>query len=205
MKILLAGEGRTELGDWLLPAHHREANRRASGASSGEHGVLEAVIAKTTAAPCVIGAAVQWSKIRKYRVGARRGHEERAVLGLGLHAAEAGCEVVAFVRDHEGHDDRREAIEGALEEFAREHPGLRIIGGVATQEIEGWVLAFSGEARSETYTDPKRVCSQRGLESTAQKVAIIASADLSRLPDDAHSLRLWLYRARVLLGTASAS
>ena len=82
-----------------------------------------------------------------------------------------------------------------------------MVGGVATQEIEAWVLACAAEPRSETHTDPKRVCADLGHDSTAKKVSVIEGSSLQpgAIPPDAHSLLLWLSRARAVLGTAPAS
>ena len=199
MRILISGEGRTELGDWRnSPPDRRRPH---------EIGVLEALISKLATSDWEIVAAITWSKIRKFRVRPHQGAEEQAVFGLAQAARDSQCDVVLFVRDHEARDVRRDEIERGLREAGLISQPIGIAGGVATQEIEAWILACMGHRRSEQHSDPKSVARALGIETTADKSAAVLAASLveSDLPSDARSLVTWLARARAVLGTTAAA
>jgi hypothetical protein len=124
------------------------------------------------------------------------------VLGLALRARDTGCNAVVFSRDRDRNMDREKdvlaGIARAQEVFA-DRP--KIAGGMAVEMIESWVASLQGTKRAESATDPSSLLTDNSL---AGKRAVVDSADLSRLPADARSLRLWLTAAAGVLGLQKA-
>ncbi len=142
-----------------------------------------------------------WKKIRKYRAQDHRSPERRNVLGLALAAREAGCHVICFARDRDRDTRREEDIGAGIEDAQATFSDLRVIGGVAIEESEAWILALLGDRRSEEHADAKKHLEQtHSLSGCEQKVLAVKEADLNALPDDAASLRMWLRRAGEVLG-----
>ncbi len=123
-----------------------------------------------------------------------------------VEADEVGADVLVFVRDRDGDEERAAAIEEGLR-LAREGTySAKVVGGVAVEEIEAWILALLGERRSEHPKDAKRVLRNRhGIADLGGKRAVVEDANLGNfpedanldaLPDDAVSLRAWLTRVR---------
>ncbi len=138
MKVFLGGEGPSELG-----------GERARG-------VVEALLAKATGSTLEVVGTKRWKDIVKYKAGDKRGAEKRNVLGLVEAARKAGAEVVAFTRDRDADVDREKEIEGAIEEA----PSLvtnapKIVGAVAVEMLESWILALKGHANSESISRSK--------------------------------------------------
>ncbi|MCC6995230.1 MAG: hypothetical protein IT370_11530 [Deltaproteobacteria bacterium] len=196
MKILLAGEGPTELGGWFDEPPYRGDPPRL--------GVLVALLAHTGPAALTIVGAIIWKHIRKYRGGVRSA-ESRTVLGLALEASEAGADVLVFARDND-RDHRQEEIERGILEASERFPSLRIIGSAAVEDTEGWLLAIAGRLHSEAVPNSKAVvASELGLENTTQKAEFVKQMGLGGIPADARSLRRWIDRARAAFGPGGST
>jgi hypothetical protein len=196
MKILLAGEGRTELGGWWVEAPYLPPHPEAV-----DPGVLEALLLRVAGKKTwTVASAQRWRSVRKFQAGNHRAPETRTVMGLALRAVESGCDAVVFSRDRDGDREREQDVERGIE-LARQTFSMAIIGSVAVEEIEAWVLALLGETRSEQRPSPKERLSQvHGCRELADCVARVSSADWTRIPEDAASLHRWLDRARALFG-----
>ncbi len=193
MKLLLAGEGRHELGDWIEPPQYRD--------KPPVPGVLEALLKRIAPATnWEIAGAVQWKAIRKFRAGDHRAPETRTIRGVVLEAERWGCDVLVFTRDRDGDAERecdvQDGIKQAQDRFSK------IVGGMSIEKLEAWVLAIAGFAHTQSIRDPERELSERlGMSTLDQMLSIIEGADLSSVPADAKAIHDWLARARhVLLG-----
>ena len=192
MKLFLAGEGPDELGEWSAPASQRPG--------AGIPGVLEALLRRIAPDGWEISGAVLWKNIRKFKIGDRRSPETRNVLGALQMASDEGCDALIFLRDRDRYEDREAAIEQGIEQAASHAPEVAVVGGVAIEELEAWLLAMKGERGSERHADAKSVLGERhGISRRINMVELIESCDLDRLPDDARSLGVWLGRAREVL------
>jgi hypothetical protein len=192
VKVFLGGEGADDLGDWSHPPQYR-AHPPAPGA-------IEALARKVGVVPIDVIGAVIWKNIKKFRFKPPVRGEIQNVLGLVIEAEEVGAEVLAFVRDQDGYPDRQDDIEEGIRRARARSDSPQIVGGVAVQEIEAWILALLFEPRSERHADAKAVLEARhGIADRNGKVAVIDAADLDRLPEDAVSLRSWVSQARVVL------
>lgn len=197
VQVWLGGEGPSELGT------------RADGGD--DPGVIEALLLKVEPAGWIVGGALRWKYIRKYRAGhAARGgdnHEDlHNVRGLALTAWEAGCEVLAFTRDVDADDRRADAIARGIEQARSLFPLLVIIGGVARPALEGWVLALLGVRNSDALSRAKslELLRSRSIEDkkASAYVEIVTAADITKLPVGCDSLASWLSAARTHLGQA---
>ncbi|MBI4706259.1 MAG: hypothetical protein HY744_34615 [Deltaproteobacteria bacterium] len=198
MKVFLGGEGPDELGSWVYERPYRDAK-------SMRPGVVEALLRKVSAAGWAVVDGLPWRLIRKYRHG-REMHaaEMRNVLGLALRAAEAGCQILAFVRDRDGDDARERDVEAGIGDAKARFPQLKIVGGVAIEELEAWLLALLGSSGTEAMHDAKALLADlHEVRSTEQKVELVEQADLPRVPKDAVSLKAWLGRAEDVLQAAA--
>jgi hypothetical protein len=188
IRVFLAGEGRSELGS---RAGHPTYQ------SDQEPGVVETLLRAVRSDGWEVVGAIGWKDIPKLRVNAPDDGDARSVQAASMHAAEAGADVLAFVRDRD-RDPRREAnIETAIDEAAKAHP-VKLVGGVAIECIEGWLLALAGETKSEQVRHPENEMGRLGLDAkrAAGYVAHIEEHGLAKVPDDAVSLRRWLEHAR---------
>jgi hypothetical protein len=192
VKVLLAGEGKTELGTWGAAEPYR---------SPAVKGLLESLLDCCAPDSCSVADGVPWRLIRKFSIGGHRSAEQRNVLGLALRALETGCDAIAFVRDRDRREEREAEIEAAIRESERLFPNVAVAGGVAVEAVESFVLTMMGDARAEAHGDPKAVLEGRGCISLEQKVAIIRDANLATLAPSAASLQRWLERARKALGS----
>ena len=174
MRVFLAGEGRTELGEWAKEPPYRER--------PGEKGVLVALIERVASDAVTIVDGLAWSKIRKYKAGNHASPEERNVLGLALSALRARCDVVVFSRDRDGSTDRQGDLEAGIRRARELFAGLKVVGGVAIENIEGWVLVLSGVASGER-VPPKKTKSE--LETRFRITTV------SQMVDAASRLRRW--------------
>ena len=191
MKIFLAGEGKSELGGWSgHPCYHD---------GEAEPGLIETLLRRVKQDGWAVSNAICWKNIPKYRAAHSRQPAEAAnVLGLVLKARDAGCQVVAFSRDRDGDHDREQDVQQGLERARKIFPDCpAIIGGMAVQKIESWVASLAGHRRAEDCTDPGRLLEEADLASMR---AIAETADLSKLPADAESLRSWLKSAAQVFG-----
>jgi len=193
-KVFLGGEGRNELGGW--DGHHAYQ-------TSGSPGIVEALLRRVQPEGWEVGGAMRWSSIRKLRVGGHGSAEEQNVKALCLHARERGCNVVAFVRDADENEIRATTILYTIMNEATADGGLRIVGGVAVNVIESWILAMQGHTKSESLG---RIAAQLKLaaqgvpaKDTFAMVAVVDTVDIGKLPPDAESLLLWIQKASVAL------
>ncbi|MEO5730993.1 MAG: hypothetical protein ABI134_14160 [Byssovorax sp.] len=185
MRVFLSGEGPDDLGDWCNDPQYRSNPPRI--------GVIEALLRNVSKVDFTIVDARVWKRIRKFKAGKHAQPETRNVLGLMLEAEEARCDALVFVRDQDGYADRQASIETGilLANDGDYEPAL--VGGVAIQEIEAWILALLGERSTERHADAKAVLVKRhSITSCAEKVAAVESADRSKIPEDALSLLTWL-------------
>src|SRR5262245_57986969 len=113
VRVLLGGEGSTELGDWCKEPPYRPAR------AAFEVGVIEALLKRAAPANWSVEDGVLWKKIRKYQVcgpGQPRRAEARNVLGLALLANEQGFDVLAFVRDRDGDVERQQDVRTGIDQ-----------------------------------------------------------------------------------------
>ncbi len=192
IQVMLAGEGRNELGDWADHPSYR----------SGRTGVLEALARKVRAEGWTVAEGVQWKHLRKFVAGAKGDGDRKNVERLLLRARELGCDVVVFSRDTDGQTERRADIERAIEAHERGPlPTPRVAGGVAEPKLEAWILALAGATHSEDRGHLLERLAELGVgeKDTRAMVAVVERADLEHLPADALSLHSWLGRARTAL------
>ncbi len=190
MKILLAGEGANELGG-------RSGDKTYPG-------VLETLLKKVQPSGWEIAKVIPWKSIRHFRANSPGAKETRNVNALFRKAKKNGFDAVVFVRDRDGKEKREKDIEEAITLLEQnEEGGPGIIGGMAVEKIEAWILALSGKTKSEKILHPQKKFEDLGIEdkNTAQIVAVVEKADLESIPKDAKSLHVWLDRARSVLGT----
>ncbi len=111
--------------------------------------------------------------------------------------------MLAFTRDRDKpkYEHRVKEIEAAIAALDRDEDGPAIIGAVAIEKLESWLVALAGIAGSEGMTRPEEVLSRRGIaeKDTEAMLNLVTDAALSRIPADAVSLRTWLDRARAVL------
>lgn len=193
MKLLIAGEGPTELGDW---AHHPSYR-----ANPPNKGVLESLLEKLRAEGWQICDGWLWKKVSLYKAGGFRRPEARKVIRLLQLAELEGFDAVAFSRDRDGDEQRECEVERGIREGVELVPSLRVIGGVAVEDIEAWLLALLGERGSESHSHPKQVLAAEphSVTSREEKVELVLEAEVEAIPEDARSLLRWLERAREAL------
>jgi hypothetical protein len=192
VRIFLSGEGPDDLGDWYSEPQHRS--------DPPEVGIIEALLRKVAEIDFTVVEACAWKRIRKYKSGKHARPETRNVLGLAIQAEEAGCDALVFVRDQDGYPDRQADVEEGVRLAKERCVTLALVGGVAVQEIEAWILALSGERGSQRHSDAKAVLAEKhGITTRAGKVAAVEEADHARIPEDAASLREWLAMAGAAL------
>ena len=159
-------------------------------------GIIEAILRKAVAIDFTVVDACVWKRIRKYKSGKHARPETRNVLGLALQAEEAGCDALVFVRDQDGDSDRQTDVEEGIRLAMDGAFSPAIVGGVAIQEIEAWVLALLGERGSERHSDAKAVLEKkRRITSPTEKVAAVETANPASIPEDARSLHNWMKMA----------
>jgi hypothetical protein len=196
VKVLLAGEGRDELGDWIHPPQYR--------ARPPQPGLIEALLRRVAGDRFTVVDARVWHAIKKFKAGAHAQPETRNVLGLMLEAEELGCDALVFVRDKDRDDERERDIHEGLGRLGEGEHGAQVVGGCAVQEIEAWLLALLGEHGSEGHAQAKEALAKvYGIASLPQKVAVVESKDAGAVPADARSLCAWLEAAREVLGESS--
>jgi hypothetical protein len=189
MKILLAGEGPDDIGDWSAEIEYRPT------AESFKRGVVEVLLGRLAPESWRVANGVRWKKIRKYRSGEHRKPETRNVQGLALQASEAGYGAVVFSRDRDRSVQREKDIVAGIEQSQRF--GVRVLGGCAVEELEAWILALLGVAHSESSADAKaRLRDEHGIAGREQMVEVVEAADLDSAAIDAGSLRVWMNQIR---------
>lgn len=195
-RLLIAGEGKTELGAWANHPSYRETKKGYI-----EPGMIQLLCAHVAPKSFTVSAGVVWKKIPKYRAGSPLANESRNIRALQQIVVESGeLDGVIFMRDRDGDARREEDIETALTTCDL------VEGGVAIEESESWVLSLLGDTKAETHTDPvaKLKAAQPELLQHAELVSFLESADLEQslkaLPEHcASSLRRWIARVRTLL------
>lgn len=195
MRVFLGGEGKDELGRFCHdPAYAVE--RRGRREVEKEPGILETLINRLKKTPIEFVGGLVWHRIPKGRItrGIHRA-ETRNVVGLVLDAEDARCDAAIFVRDRDGDENREADVEEGIRVAKERFPAVLIVGGMAIEEIEAWLLAMLGEHKSERHAHPKEVLRDRqGIETTAQKSRVVEEASLENLPGDADSLHRWIDR-----------
>ncbi|MCU0676757.1 MAG: hypothetical protein MUE69_28695 [Myxococcota bacterium] len=196
MKLLVAGEGPTELGDRAQPPQYRK----------GREGVLEVLLARVLeGVEYEICDAVVWSRLAKeppgrrivsYRVGMGTRGEGKTVLKLALRAFETKLDAVAFVRDRDRDEERQKVVDDAIREAAAMFEHVKVVGGVAVEAIEAWALAARDERDCERHARPKD-------HFEGSVVDVLREADLDVASRRSPSLREWLGRARTLRDATS--
>ena len=199
--VFLAGEGPNELGSWARDPVYR--SQTPDGVPLP--GVLESLLRKVRPDGWTTRDAILWKHIRKLQARVPGRADERNVRALILKAREAGCHVVAFSRDTDGHSEVDFNVETAIADHEQTGDGsIRVAGGTADPKLEAWVLALKGEHHCEDRGHLQERLEKLGVgpKDTPAMVAVVEQADLSAVPEDAHSLVRWLGRARAaLLGT----
>jgi len=194
IRVILAGEGRNELGSFSVEAVFRD---------QPEPGVVETLLRQVRRSGWQVVDAILWKKLPKLQVGLRGRGEELNVLRAYHHAKKRGCEILAFTRDRDGvkYAHRDEDIEHALATLKDSNDGPVVVGGVAIEKLESWLTAIAGCHRSEEMRRPEEKLADLGVgeKDTRAMVALIHQRGLAGIPDDARSLHRWLDRAREAL------
>lgn len=194
IKVLLAGEGRNDLGRFADAPAYRDESRR---------GVIEVLLQRVRPRGWRVSQGMLWCSIRKYRAGEHRAPEARTVLGLVQRARHDGIGVVAFVRDEDGKAERSKDVSKGIEQAAVAFPDISVIGGMAVPKLEGWVLAMKGQHGTEQMSPAgaDKALEKEGIRAkdTTTMVAVVEQTDLTKLPVDARSLRDWMAKAREVL------
>lgn len=194
-KTLLAGEGKNELGGWDAEPAYRQPDAP---------GALEVLARLARPAGWRVAGGMRWSKIPHYRAGGHRGAEARTVLGLVQWAKERRFDAVVFSRDRdsdkpEGKERERSFLEGLA--AAQQMPGAPVlVGEMAIERLESWVLATCGVAKTESLSD-SRVDAQLRSHGVSPKdtpamVSLLRKNGLGSISPDAKSLLSWLEQAR---------
>jgi hypothetical protein len=193
--ILLAGEGRNELGGWYDEPSFR--------LSPPDLGILEALLKKVAPQGWSIVDGVRWKSLRKYKVNEPGKAEEKNLRRLLLMAEERQCNLVAFTRDRDRSRERQAQIDSTMAEMEAQYTeGPFFIGGMAIEKIEAWLLALSGETRSESIGDPAAKLAPILPESTTSEMArLVMRAEITSIPRDANSLSTWIQKASRFLNT----
>ncbi len=205
-RVFIAGEGPNDLGDWCHLWQYRD--------DPPLPGALETLLRKVCDEGWQILDGIRWKDIKKLRSRYRKtggnqvrinagANEEKNVRVAALKARERGCHLLAFFRDRDQNLQRQEHIESGIERAKQDSEGLGVIGGMAIERLEYWLVALSGRNGSESLGRTKvaeilqQLCVRE--KKTGSYVELIESADLDSLPEDACSLRSWLKQAREVL------
>jgi len=197
VKIFLVGEGKNELGSRVGDPSYQ---------SDESPGVLHALLMRIEPAGWEVGGARDWKNIRKFKFKAgRAAHADtHNVLGAALDAKEAGCDVLAFMRDRDKDHGRKEAVdEGIRRVPATLSSAPEVIGGVAVPKLEAWILALLQHRKTELLspTRAEEVLAEKGIAAKdgLAMVRVVEQADLKQIPKDATSLNEWVARAESVL------
>jgi hypothetical protein len=185
-KVLLAGEGKHELGGWYA--------ERAYHSAPPQPGVLEELARRVVPHGWIVSDARVWKTLPLYqaRVG---GREARRIMQLANDAKERGFDALVFSRDGDtGPDaeDRAEDIRTGLA-VARGMDGVPpIAGAVAVPCLEGWVAATLGVSGTRAMSKPAigRSLHERRVDATLEAmVEAVRAAPTQAL--DAQELVDW--------------
>lgn len=190
IKVYLAGEGTFELGGRAgHPAYQDE-----------RPGVVEALLRLRVPSGWKVAGARVWKDVPKFKAWPGESPERQNVRGAALDAAEAGCDVLVFVRDRDRSVERERAITETVDALISD--GTPVIGAVALECTDAWILAIDGQKRSETLgTATAKAARERLASNTAAAVDFLERRGLAAIAPDAKSLLAWLERADVVLGT----
>ena len=196
IRVILAGEGKNELGGFAVEAAFR-------GADPGP-GVVEALLRKVRAEGWKVVDAILWKETPKLQVGIGGRGEELNVRRAFHHAKKRGCDVFVFTRDRDkakfAHRevDLERAIEALGDPAAA---GPSVIGGIAIEKLESWLVAVAGMQGSEDLRRPEEKLAELGVgeKDTGAMVRFVEARGLGDIPADARSLRRWLERAKQAL------
>ena len=185
---LLAGEGKTELGEWAKEPPFREL--------PGEVGVLAALLERAAGSAFKVVDGVAWKNIRKYRAGNHASAEARNVLGLALYARRVPCDAVVFSRDRDGSVERQRDLDEGIRRAREDFPDLVVIGGIAIENIEAWILVLLGaDGESMSFRKTKAELETRlGIATLQGMVDAVRRASMDSLPSG--SLCAWWECAR---------
>ncbi len=161
---------------------------------------MQALLENVVTSGWEIRDARLWKSIRKINVSDERQDPEiKNVLGLALHAKEAGATVLVFSRDRDRDQERERQIEMGISLAKKEFPTVKIVGGVAIEEIEAWTLAAHGVKKAHELGRPAKSFASRNLREDVQsQVAVIRHSDLFSKDLDAPSLVKWIERVRTV-------
>ena len=200
LKVFLGGEGPNDIGQWGDLPQYRDDPPRP--------GVLNVLLEKVQPDGWQVVDGRRWKRIRKYRAGKHDNEETQNILGLINTAIDRKCDVLVFCRDRDGDkfqhrvDDIKAGIEQAADILGDRCP--MIVGEVAIERLESWLVALSGKTKSETLRKKavEKTLDQLGInpKSTRDMVAFAEKVDLDRVPDDAESLQRWVTKAKRVLG-----
>lgn len=195
IRVILAGEGSNELGGWAVATAYRVDKPFA--------GVLETLLRQVRPDGWQVVDAIPWKKTPKLQVGIGGKGEELNVQRAYHQAKKRGCDVFVFSRDRDlpKFAHRVREIEKAINSIAQTNDGPAVVGGVAIEKLESWILAIAGKHHSETVRQPEEKLAAAGIrgKNTADMNSFIEQNGLKRIPDDATSLRQWLERAELAL------
>jgi hypothetical protein len=189
VRVVLSGEGPTELGDWAKSAAYHVPPM--------QKGVLATLLERVLGRAVTVADAIRWRSIRKYKTGDHASPEARNVVGLALKAYETSCDALVFGRDRDGDEERESDVEDGIRRASKTFPTLAVIGGIAIENVEGWILVLCGDASGEIVAGSATKAKlpwDFGIETTEQKVDRILEADLDTITTG--SLGTWLARAR---------
>lgn len=191
IKVFLGGEGANELGT------------RGQRPPGDDPGVIETLLRRVRPDGWCVAGAIEWKAIRKYQAGAAARYPRQGeiynILRLLLLAYEQACAMVVFVRDVDRDEERQDTAirtlrSPAARRFADDHGyELAAVSGMATPNLEGWMLCLLGRRRTDDLS-PKRA--QRDLEAEGVPAKsthhFVEIARTRPLPADAGSLSSWL-------------
>ena len=158
LRVFLAGEGSNELGSRVGPRAYQ---------TDDAPGVIATLLRRARAEGWVVGGARGWNSNGKRSFVARpnasfaRGigrarferEDTRIVLVVANDAIEAGCTVLAFLRDADKDEGREQAVQEGVEKIAEMFDArLETVGAVVVPKLEAWVLAALGNGGTEGLT-----------------------------------------------------
>jgi hypothetical protein len=157
IRVILAGEGKNELGGFANQQGYRE--------SQPQPGVIETLLRQVRPDGWQVIDAIPWKKLPKLQVGIGGKGEELNVQRAYHHAKKRGCEILAFSRDrdHVKFAHRETEIEKAVQAIAERDDGPALVGGVAIEKVESWIAAIAGVRRSEDVRRPEEKLAELGV------------------------------------------
>jgi hypothetical protein len=195
IRVFLAGEGRHEL-----------AGRKGDDVyqSDRDPGVVQALLRKVRADGWEVVGSIDWKDIKKLQVNSPGTGDAKNVHRACWKAKKAKADVLVFVRDRDRKAVREREIERAIAE-TEASDSVHIVGSVAIESIEGWLIALTGKSGSESIRHPEKNLADLGLRAKhgPDYVAHVEKHGISGVAQDATSLKRWLKRARHALDVAS--